>query len=73
LRVIPLASAGRKAGLGELDFEVVVFVWPLGWSWIKGNLVVGRGIGDAFLQTPRDIVCGVKRKTAALNREHRER
>jgi hypothetical protein len=62
-----------EAGLGEFDFELVVFIGALSWSCIKGDLVVGRHIGDTFLEQRSEIVVEFESETTALDGEHRKR
>ena len=40
--------------------------------WFEGDLVVGGGIRDAFLQQSGDIVVEVEGETAALGGDYRE-
>ena len=50
----------------------MVFIGALNRSFIKRNLVVGRRVGDTFLEERREIVVQFKSQSTALDGEHRK-
>jgi hypothetical protein len=58
--------------VGETNFDVVVCGSLVRQGWIEGDLVVGLGVGEAFLQKGGHIVVGGESKTTALCGEHLE-
>lgn len=48
----------------------MIFAWLIVRGWLKGDLVVGPRIGQAFLQKSSNVVIAFENQSAALSGEH---
>lgn len=70
--VVALSGARGEAVFVDADFELVIGAALIGEWRIKGELVVGLGVCDAFLQEEVHIIVGVQSQAAALGGDDRK-